>query len=1624
MKQVIPNRLNSLELTTFVGIGTVSTTVVLLSFLLSAETPFYMPAEPELNTTTGEAKAGNEQNKPTPKRRKILVWILGVLLTPLVLLFLVGVLLYIPPIQSKVLAIASKKVSEATGYQVRLKQVGLGFPLKLKAKEVLALDEHADTVAYLAGANIHVSLLSLLYGTVNVTGGQVENLKLHYFSKDSLFSLIGNVGELKLKGVSYNTKTELVLVSDLKLRDTDIAVFYGDTTQQQKPKPQKKSNLQILLGNVALDNVLASYAQVPDSALVNVFLEKGRIQHGDVNIGSAYYKAEKLLVTGRLFRIGAEVKPLPLPWDVHANLHDAYYDSLNIRGDIRELSYFTADHWGVHSGQGQIVKDSVLLQLKNLQLLTQKSDISVEATVPMHRFMPDTVGNFNATVKGSLFLSEFARFMGKATAFPERPITVDIVSKGEMQGNIDLMGSVLAEDIAEVKVAGRASQVMDSLYRNARLDYHVSVYNLMSYLKDFGVKHAKWSIPNGTFLDGDLKYTAQRIETNTLLQSPKGTIKAEGFYAPKVKGYKGFVTIDNLSLQQFLPHDTITHLSGHITAEGQGVDPFSPTTRANVFAIIDSVRYRTNMYRDLSLVADLKKHQFFTALNSDNPGLAFTAQADGTLKRNDVRGSLNFIVDSLAPANLGLQIGIIKGLRMELRTVLESDLKEYYKLEGEIENSVVETDKKIIRPENTYLSALSCSDSLLAQVKSGDLNLRFSAQNGLQDFLNRVKQVSQEVQKIVADTLHTPNMQPCIAAYPTMELKMSMGRENVLRTYLDERRIGWRSLQLNLATSTKKGLEGNLYVNSFQKDTFRINEMDVYLNQDSSFLYTVASVHKERFRNQKPFDLMLSLTTNLQRTELFTNWKDDQDKDFLLLGMDVTRGGNNDFTIRFTPDPPILAYNKFTIADNSYITIPRHLSNPIKADMKLTSNDGSVIAFKDSTTGIGSALNLQIRNFGLEKVKNLSVIPDMDGKINAYASWIRSQNEEAYTAEVGIDSFYFRRKPVGNFYLKAMATPEQGGKMAAAQLLLDNQHVGALQAYLPNAKHKPTLWEVVLVKMPVEKVNPFLPQDYAEMQGTVDAQLFNFQGGDILTAQPSKIHGQVVLNKTSVYVPRLNERYGLESPPIEVKEDRVYLQNLALVINGNSKLIAEGTVDLTPDTPLNLHLYGNNMRLLDSKQTAKTMIHGVLEASANLHLQGPAKTVNITGDLSLSGNTHVVYTSQDGGVQKRDKFSGLVEFTDFGDTLFVVKKSSVDSLSLGGMNVRLNIHIDPAVRVTALLSKDESNSAYIQGGGDFNFYMPPYGKMSLSGRYDVEDGFINYSVPAVGKKKFVINRDSRVTWAGNVLNPDINFRASSRVKSDVSMSGETPKRVNFDVSIVARNSLDDLALIFDLDAPEDLSMRNFLAAMTEEERSRQALILLATGHFLGSQPTGGGFDANMAIASLLASELNALAGEALDAEINFGVEEGAPERGGGMSYSYSIAKKFYNDRISVVVGGKVETGANAMGLQQSFIDNMSLDYRLDKAGTHYLRLFHKKNYENLLDGEVIETGAGYVLRRRLSRLRDLFNFSGRRNKPLSFPVLPDSVNQYKQPASPPAIPDTIPQDTTKKAPQENTPPLP
>ena len=74
---------------------------------------------------------------------------------------------------------------------------------------------------------------------------------------------------------------------------------------------------------------------------------------------------------------------------------------------------------------------------------------------------------------------------------------------------------------------------------------------------------------------------------------------------------------------------------------------------------------------------------------------------------------------------------------------------------------------------------------------------------------------------------------------------------------------------------------------------------------------------------------------------------------------------------------------------------------------------------------------------------------------------------------------------------------------------------------------------------------------------------------------------------------------------------------------------------------------------------------------------------------------------------------------------------------------------------------------------------------------------------------------------------------------------------------------------------------------------------------------------------------------------------------------------------------------------------MSLEWKISDSSNRYIRIFYDKNYESLLEGEIIETGVGYVYKKKLQNLRELFTFK-RKNKKTDMPDTANRMNWEKR----------------------------
>jgi hypothetical protein len=192
-------------------------------------------------------------------------------------------------------------------------------------------------------------------------------------------------------------------------------------------------------------------------------------------------------------------------------------------------------------------------------------------------------------------------------------------------------------------------------------------------------------------------------------------------------------------------------------------------------------------------------------------------------------------------------------------------------------------------------------------------------------------------------------------------------------------------------------------------------------------------------------------------------------------------------------------------------------------------------------------------------------------------------------------------------------------------------------------------------------------------------------------------------------------------------------------------------------------------------------------------------------------------------------------------------------------------------------------------------------------------------------------------------------------------------------------------------------MQNQLAQMTAEQRGKTAVSLLATGMYLNDDMLSagtGGLKASDALTAFLQSEIQNIAGNALrTVDLSVGMESGVSATGANTTdYSFQFAKRFWGNRISVIVGGRVSTGVGATNTAESFIDNVAVEYRLDKSSSRYVRAFYDRSTRDPFEGQLTKTGVGLVLRKKTNKLGELFIFRSKKGKtPVDTSLVSDTI---------------------------------
>lgn len=1519
--------------------------------------------------------------------KKALKWLGITVATPIALFLLLAILLYIPPVQNFAVHQVANYLSGNLGMDVRIDKVRLAFPLDLAVHHMTAV-EKGDTLLNADRLRLNVKLMPLFEGRADVDGFELYGLVIDTKSYISDTRIKGHAGQLTAAAHGVDWEKELVNLDHARLHDADIYVTLSDTAKKDTTESKAKWNIAVKKVDIERSKV---HLQMPgDSMRIYANLGRAALRGGAFDTGRNYYAVKALQLQDCDVNYDIPyIKPVAGidPNHIAVKRLTLMLDTLSynnegvLRAGLRGLTLHEKCGLDVTRLSGSVYMDTTQLRLPALQLRTPASRIDADVAFDFKAFSAGKGGHCQAMVDASIGYDDIRTlatgYVDKAylRALPHKPLAI----KGTVSGNIDHLRlpslTLNMPGVLQASANGYTNYVTKD-WRNGKFNFNLRTKSLAAVrqLMPASLKQSI-NVPDGLSLRGKAAFNGSRYDADIKAGIGRGSLAAKAKLDVKRETYNVVATAHQLPIASIVRGVPVGPFSGSLRASGSGWDVMSPRASLTADAKVNALSYERYPLGGISVKANLRGGKAVAHFEADNPLLQGNGHIEALLGRHNYEVAVKASLPNLDLKKLGVTADTLYfGTDIDIKATANKAFTAYA-LSGSIANNHFTTQRMSAMAKDILFDLATSRDTTTANISAGDLRLRLGAKGDIPHLGTHLARFANELQK-EAKTYNI-DQERLKTFLPVMAFYLDAGRDNPLYNIARMKGYSFSSAYVNLDTDPHVGMTGDARIGALNAGALLLDTIDTHIFQDSTGVQMRGLV-KNGKKNPNPLEVRMRSYVMRSGAGIELSYYDSEGERGVDVGLQaaLVDGGLN---IHLYPENPVLAYRNFKVNKDNYIFLGK--DNSIRADVDLLADDGTGLKIygepKDSVNDLTVSVN-QVNLGELSAV--LPYMPKLSGMLNGdvHVTDDRQHKQLSAMASLTADNFKYEDMPLGNVGIDAVYLPKKGGEHHASAFISSNgEEVLACNGTYFDRDGGTFEGDAQLHDFPLQMLNGF-------MAGT-DVALKGIAGGDLRvngSLDKPVINGSLDLDSAHIY----SDVYGFDlrtdERALDIKDSRIIFSDYRLFSTGKEPMVLNGTFDMSDFERMRMDfaMRANNFELINTRKKAQSMLFGKVYANYVGTLKGTTDNLSLRGKLEVLDRTDVTYILKDSPLSVDDRLHDLVQFTNFKDsTLTAQPEKAVD----GGMDITMGISISDAAIFHCNLSDDGQSYVKLEGGGDMTLRMTQQGEMRMTGLFTTNSGEMKYQLPVIPLKTFQIVQGSYVQFTGDVMNPTLNIAAKERTKAVVT-EDDKQRSVAFDVGVKITKPLNDMGLEFTIEAPEDLNIQNQLASMSAEQRGKAAVTMMATGMYMTDETmmSGSGFKANNALNAFLQSEIQNIAGSALKTiDINLGVESGTSQTGTSTTdYSFQFAKRFWGNRISVIIGGKVSTGADATNSAESFINNVSVEYRLDQGATRYVKAFYDRDTQDPLEGQLTKTGAGLVLRRKTDKLGELFIFRNKSKK--------------------------------------------
>jgi translocation and assembly module TamB len=511
--------------------------------------------------------------------------------------------------------------------------------------------------------------------------------------------------------------------------------------------------------------------------------------------------------------------------------------------------------------------------------------------------------------------------------------------------------------------------------------------------------------------------------------------------------------------------------------------------------------------------------------------------------------------------------------------------------------------------------------------------------------------------------------------------------------------------------------------------------------------------------------------------------------------------------------------------------------------------------------------------------------------------------------------------------------------------------------------------------VPVNSVQPFVKEFLSDLKGYVSGN-FNLSTKENIES----LAGEMKIKDVNLRINSLNSSYRMTDDIIRFSGKKMTLKNFKVLDSLSHELNIDGSIDFRNKESVlsDIEISTSDLQVMNRKEDKKSSFYGVIFVDARLSVKGPVTSPVLKGKVTLTKGTDIYFRQQDNlSLSESEKVLTFVSSKSTseqnenrsGAGKNIINRTSIESI----------VQIDPATRISIDLSTRMFNiGMVIKGGGDLNYNMLVNKQVNLSGKYEVSEGSADLKMIGWPNKAFSISKGGFIRWDGKLNDPELKLEAINKVTSSYVNPVDNKERyVNFDVTLKLSNRLSAMDILFTINTTDQYLM-SIINTLSPEEQMRQAItILLFENVDLPGISTTSNYVSEQ-VNQMVASQLNALTKTTIKGiDISFGIDSYVQANASGgqetkTSLSYEVKRKLMNDRAQIQLSGRINDGSTQSKSTEYSLNNVSFEYRLDSAGTKFLKVYNEHTYEDVFEGEVIKTGIGLTYRKNYPALSDIW----------------------------------------------------